>query len=93
MSNINYMKELSRLALEVCKRNRNIPICLLKPDLRRQTIIELKGRDDLEQWDKDLIEHGWFTGYDEWKRENANENLDEMFDRLEGERRARERGC
>jgi hypothetical protein len=89
MSNTNYIKELSRLAWEVVKRNNDIPISLLDPDRRKQTIIELKGRDYLEQWDKDLCEYGWLTGHEKWSSEH--EIFEAMMDKVEGEKRTRAR--
>ena len=72
----DYIKELAQLALDVMKRNNNKPIRLLMPICRKETIMELKGTDSLEQWDKDLCEYGWLTGRKEWSAE-TNEIFDE----------------
>jgi hypothetical protein len=86
----DYIKELAQLALDVMKRNNNKPIRLLMPIRRKETIMELKGTDILEQWDKDLCEYGWHIGREEWLAK-TNESFQETMGRIEGENRARQR--
>jgi hypothetical protein len=76
----DYIKELAQLARDVMKRNNNKPIRLLNPIRRSETILELKGRDNLQWWDKDLCEYGWLRGRKEWSAE-TNEIFDDLFDR------------
>ena len=45
----DYIKELAQLARDVMKRNNNKPIRLLMPIRRKETIMELKGTDNLER--------------------------------------------
>lgn len=45
----DYIKELAQLARDVMKRNNNKPIRLLMPIRRKETIMELKGKDNLEE--------------------------------------------
>ena len=54
----DYIKELAQLARDVMKRNNNKPIRLLMPIRRKETIMELRGTDNLERLDKDLCEYG-----------------------------------
>jgi hypothetical protein len=78
------------LARDVMKRNNNKPIRLLTPIRRKETIMELKGTDNLEQWDKDLCEYGWLIGREEWLAE-TNESFQKTMGRIEGENSTSER--
>jgi hypothetical protein len=86
----DYIKELAQSARDVMKRNNNKPIRLLMPIRRKETIMELKGTDNLEQWDKDLCEYGWLIGREEWLAK-TNESFQETMGRIEGENRAHQR--
>ncbi|MFY9797643.1 MAG: hypothetical protein WAJ93_18305 [Candidatus Nitrosopolaris sp.] len=60
----------------------SLGIHVTNPIRRSETILELKGRNNLEWWDKDLCEYGWLTGRKERSAE-TNEIFDQLFDREE----------
>ena len=78
----DYMKELTQLARDVMKRNNNKPIRLLMPIRRKETIMELRGKDNLQQWDKDLCEYEWLIGRQEWLAK-TNESFQQTMCRIE----------
>ena len=86
----DYIKELAQLARDVMKRNDNKSIRLLMPIRRKETIMELRGTDNLERLDKDLCEYGWHIAREE-RLAKTNESFQETMGRIEGENRARQR--